>query len=96
MYVYQTMHCGFVYYHDIAVHLHLYTHVDVTESECPPENDAIWNIYWTLATRGDVVQQKCPGGAESLGMKYCCYIYKHSQGKIQCFILRTCNKTMCW
>ena len=60
----------------VSVHQHF---TDTTESECPPQNDAIWNISWTLATRGDIVQQKCPGGAESLGTKCYCSIFKHSQ-----------------
>ena len=39
-------------------------------SLCSNERDADWNVSWPVATSGDVVYQKCPGGAESLGMCY--------------------------
>ena len=35
---------------------------------CLQEVDIDWNISWPLTTMGQVVIQKCPGGAESLGM----------------------------
>jgi len=41
-------------------------HIDA--SICLRELDPNWNISWPLATRGQVVIQKCPGGAESVGM----------------------------
>ena len=43
-------------------------HID--PSVCVREVDVNWNILWPSATRGEVVQQKCPGGAESVGMYY--------------------------
>ena len=42
----------------------------VDTSVCLREVDGEWNISWPHATRGQVVQQKCPGGAESLGIHY--------------------------
>ena len=39
-------------------------------SVCSNQMDADWNISWPVATSGYVVRQKCPGGAESLGMCY--------------------------
>ena len=35
---------------------------------CLREVDTEWNITWPLTTSGVTVQQKCPGGAESVGM----------------------------
>ena len=46
----------------------LYTYVDA--SICLQEYDVSWNISWPFAASGEVVKQKCPGGAESLGMHY--------------------------
>ena len=43
-------------------------------SICLQENDIYWNVLWPLATRGKVVKQKCPGGAESLGIDYVCLL----------------------
>ena len=40
--------------------------VDLTV--CLREVDAEWNITWPLTASGKIVQQKCPGGVESLGM----------------------------
>ena len=40
----------------------------MSDSVCFSETDADWNISWPLATRGELVLQKCPGGAESVGM----------------------------
>ena len=37
---------------------------------CSKETDAIWKISWPLTTSGEIVLQKCPGGAESSGMHY--------------------------
>ena len=55
--------------------------MNIDASLCSHERDADWNISWPVATSGDVVQQKCPGGAESLGM--CCsliiIIYVHAK-----------------
>ena len=48
----------------------MYTILFVDTSVCLPETDVDWNITWPLTTRGEVVLQKCPGGAESLGMYY--------------------------
>ena len=48
----------------------IYTILFVDTSVCLPETDVDWNIAWPLTTRGEVVLQKCPGGAESLGMYY--------------------------
>ena len=45
-------------------------HVCIDTSICLQENDEDWNISWPLTTRGEVAIQKCPGGAESLGMYY--------------------------
>ena len=39
-----------------------------TFTGCYPENDTQWDIRWPTAERGEEVIQKCPGGAESLGM----------------------------
>ena len=39
-------------------------------SICLPEEDVEWNIYWPLTQKGMVVKQKCPGGADSVGMHY--------------------------
>ena len=44
-------------------------HIDT--SICLRELDPDWNILWQLAARGQVVIQKCPGGAESVGMYAC-------------------------
>ena len=42
----------------------------VDTSVCLQEVDGKWNISWPHATRGQMIQQKCPGGAESLGIHY--------------------------
>jgi len=42
----------------------------IDTSICLQEVDPDWNISWPLATRGEVVIQKCPGGAESVGMHW--------------------------
>ena len=34
---------------------------------CLREVDAEWNITWPLTASGETAQQKCPGGAESVG-----------------------------
>ena len=39
----------------------------IDTSVCLNETDAIWNISWPFATKGEVAIQKCPGGAESIG-----------------------------
>ncbi|XP_065913065.1 hemicentin-1-like isoform X2 [Dysidea avara] len=39
-----------------------------TFTGCYPENDTQWDIRWPTAERGEEVIQKCPGGAESLGL----------------------------
>ena len=54
---------------DICMHL-----IIIDTSICLQENDINWNISWPLATRGEVVKQKCPGGAESLGIDYVCLV----------------------
>ena len=45
--------------------------LNIGPSECVREIDVYWNISWPSATSGEVVQQKCPGGAESVGMYVC-------------------------
>ena len=40
----------------------------IDTSVCLNEIDTNWNISWPLTTRGEVAIQKCPGGAESIGM----------------------------
>ena len=35
---------------------------------CLKETDVDWNITWPSTYSGQMVQQKCPGGAESIGM----------------------------
>ena len=52
----------------VKLSLYIYTYVDTTI--CLEENDIHWNISWPYAARGVVVKQKCPGGAESLGMPH--------------------------
>ena len=47
-------------------------HLDTTI--CLREIDQDWNISWPLTTRGVEAQQKCPGGAESLGTYICSYL----------------------
>ena len=42
--------------------------MNTDDSICLNEPDADWNILWPVATREELVKQKCPGGAESLGM----------------------------
>ena len=44
----------------------LFLYIDT--SICLQEIDGDWNISWPPTTRGEVALQKCPGGAESLGM----------------------------
>ena len=35
---------------------------------CLRETDVDWNITWPTTDSGQTVRQKCPGGAESIGM----------------------------
>ena len=35
---------------------------------CLRETDIDWNITWPTTDSGVTVRQKCPGGAESIGM----------------------------
>ena len=35
---------------------------------CLHEIDVNWNITWPTTGSGQMVRQKCPGGAESIGM----------------------------
>ena len=35
---------------------------------CLRETDVDWNITWPTTESGQMVRQKCPGGAESIGM----------------------------
>ena len=49
---------------------------------CLQEVDIDWNISWPLTTMGQVVVQKCPGGAESLGM----YVYSRRFMYVHIFI----------
>ena len=35
---------------------------------CLREVDEEWNITWPTTDRGQLARQKCPGGAESVGM----------------------------
>ena len=35
---------------------------------CLSEQDMDWNVTWPLTLKGRTAIQKCPGGAESLGM----------------------------
>ena len=35
---------------------------------CLRETDMDWNITWPTTDSGQTVRQKCPGGAESIGM----------------------------
>ena len=44
----------------------------IDSSMCLQEIDVDWNISWPLTIRGEVALQKCPGGAESLGMHQNC------------------------
>ena len=44
---------------------------------CPQEIDVDWSISWPFAEKGDTVIQKCPGGAESLGMHYSLITYMY-------------------
>ena len=37
---------------------------------CLREVDVNWNITWPTTDSGQMVRQKCPGGAESIGMYY--------------------------
>jgi len=41
-----------------------------TFTGCLPENDTEWEIRWPVAQSGEVAIQKCPGGAESVGMQF--------------------------
>ena len=42
--------------------------VYVDTTICLREVDVDWNITWPTTNSGQLVRQKCPGGAESLGM----------------------------
>ena len=46
---------------------------------CLREVDKVWNITWPTTSSGQMVRQKCPGGAESIGtnelhMYVCTYL----------------------
>ena len=34
---------------------------------CLREVDEVWNLTWPATSSGQIVRQKCPGGAESIG-----------------------------
>ena len=52
------------------MYIKLITYIFIDPSNCLREIDAEWNITWPLTASGDTAQQKCPGGAESVGMCY--------------------------
>ena len=54
----------------VSMHCQQMCSLNIDPSVCVREIDMNWNISWPSATRGEVVQQKCPGGAESVGMYY--------------------------
>ena len=60
---------NYIYHYTIVLHSFIkFVRIDTSDSVCYRETDADWNITWPLATRGELVLQKCPGGAESIGM----------------------------
>ena len=51
----------------------MYIYTDMTI--CLRETDVYWNITWPTTDSGQMVRQKCPGGAESIGMYM--YLLQH-------------------
>ena len=56
--------------HDLKRYIQVTSKIIIDTLVCLNETDAIWSISWPIAASGETVLQKCPGGAESLGMHY--------------------------